>query len=74
MDVTRTDGGITVVNDAYNASPTSMAAALRSFRYLAADKRRIAVLGEMLELGDRSRRAEHQKVGRACRRRGTSTS
>jgi UDP-N-acetylmuramoyl-tripeptide--D-alanyl-D-alanine ligase len=63
MDVTRTDGGITVVNDAYNASPTSMAAALRSFRYLAGDKRRIAVLGEMLELGDHAR-AEHQKVGR----------
>ena len=63
MDVTRTDEGITVVNDAYNASPTSMAAALRSFRYLAADKRRIAVLGEMLELGDHAR-AEHQKVGR----------
>ncbi len=63
MDVTRTDGGITVVNDAYNASPTSMAAALRSFRYLAGDKRRIAVLGEMLELGNHAR-AEHQKVGR----------
>jgi UDP-N-acetylmuramoyl-tripeptide--D-alanyl-D-alanine ligase len=63
MEVTRTDEGITVVNDAYNASPTSMAAALRSFRYLAADKRRIAVLGEMLELGDHAR-AEHQKVGR----------
>jgi UDP-N-acetylmuramoyl-tripeptide--D-alanyl-D-alanine ligase len=63
MDVIRTDEGITVVNDAYNASPTSMAAALRSFRYLAADKRRIAVLGEMLELGGHAR-AEHQKVGR----------
>jgi UDP-N-acetylmuramoyl-tripeptide--D-alanyl-D-alanine ligase len=63
MDVTRTADGITVVNDAYNASPTSMAAALRSFRLLAAGKRRIAVLGEMLELGDHAR-AEHQKVGR----------
>jgi UDP-N-acetylmuramoyl-tripeptide--D-alanyl-D-alanine ligase len=63
MDVIRTDEGITVVNDAYNASPTSMAAALRSFRHLAADRRRIAVLGEMLELGDHAR-AEHQKVGR----------
>jgi UDP-N-acetylmuramoyl-tripeptide--D-alanyl-D-alanine ligase len=63
MDVTRTVEGITVVNDAYNASPTSMAAALRSFRHLAEGKRRIAVLGEMLELGDHAR-AEHQKIGR----------
>jgi UDP-N-acetylmuramoyl-tripeptide--D-alanyl-D-alanine ligase len=63
MDVTRTPEGITVVNDAYNASPTSMAAALRSFRHLAAGKRRIAVLGEMLELGDHSV-AEHERIGR----------
>jgi UDP-N-acetylmuramoyl-tripeptide--D-alanyl-D-alanine ligase len=42
-----------------------MAAALRSFRHLAAAKRkrRFAVLGEMLELGDHSR-AEHERVGR----------
>jgi UDP-N-acetylmuramoyl-tripeptide--D-alanyl-D-alanine ligase len=63
MDVTRTAEGITVVNDAYNASPTSMAAALRSFRHLASGSRHIAVLGEMLELGNHAR-AEHQKVGR----------
>ena len=65
MEVTRTPEGITVVNDAYNASPTSMAAALRSFRRLAAAKRkrRVAVLGEMLELGDHSR-AEHEAIGR----------
>jgi UDP-N-acetylmuramoyl-tripeptide--D-alanyl-D-alanine ligase len=63
MDVTRTPDGITVVNDAYNASPTSMAAALRSFRHLASGKRRLAVLGEMLELGDHSR-AEHEAIGR----------
>jgi UDP-N-acetylmuramoyl-tripeptide--D-alanyl-D-alanine ligase len=63
MDVTRTPAGITVVNDAYNASPTSMAAALRSFRRLAAGKRRVAVLGEMLELGDHSV-AEHERIGR----------
>jgi UDP-N-acetylmuramoyl-tripeptide--D-alanyl-D-alanine ligase len=62
MDITRTPEGIIVLNDAYNASPTSMAAALRSFRHLAG-KRRLAVLGEMLELGDHSR-AEHEAVGR----------
>jgi UDP-N-acetylmuramoyl-tripeptide--D-alanyl-D-alanine ligase len=63
MEVTRTAEGITIVNDAYNASPTSMAAALRSFRHLATGKRHIAVLGEMLELGSHAR-AEHQRIGR----------
>jgi UDP-N-acetylmuramoyl-tripeptide--D-alanyl-D-alanine ligase len=63
--VIRTPEGITVVNDAYNASPTSMAAALRSFRRVAVGKRkrRVAVLGEMLELGDHARE-EHERVGR----------
>jgi len=63
MDVTRTPDGLTVVNDAYNASPSSMAAALRSFARLAPKKRRVAVLGEMLELGEHAR-AEHEHIGR----------
>jgi UDP-N-acetylmuramoyl-tripeptide--D-alanyl-D-alanine ligase len=65
MDVIRTREGITVVNDAYNASPTSMVAALQSFRRVAVAKRkrRFAVLGEMLELGDHAR-AEHERIGR----------
>ena len=53
--------GCTVINDCYNAGPESMEAALR---VLGAKKaRRIAVLGDMLELGPRSQ-AEHYKVGR----------
>jgi UDP-N-acetylmuramoyl-tripeptide--D-alanyl-D-alanine ligase len=65
MDVIRTREGITVVNDAYNASPTSMAAALRSFRHISLGKRkrRVAVLGEMLELGDHAHE-EHERIGR----------
>jgi UDP-N-acetylmuramoyl-tripeptide--D-alanyl-D-alanine ligase len=51
MELTRTAGGITVLNDAYNASPTSMAAALRSLASLDAS-RRVAVVGLMAELGD----------------------
>lgn len=43
------DGGL-VINDSYNANPTSMAAALRSLAALRAD-RRVAVLGTMAELG-----------------------
>ena len=61
MQVTRTASGITVLNDAYNASPASMAAALEHLAHLRA--RRLAALGDMLELGDGSR-AGHREVGR----------
>ncbi|HET9731518.1 MAG TPA: UDP-N-acetylmuramoyl-tripeptide--D-alanyl-D-alanine ligase [Acidimicrobiales bacterium] len=50
MEVARTRSGATVVNDAYNANPASMAAALRSLASLPAG-RRVAVVGEMAELG-----------------------
>jgi UDP-N-acetylmuramoyl-tripeptide--D-alanyl-D-alanine ligase len=63
MDLVRTARGAVVLNDAYNASPTSTAAALRAFAALAVPGRRIAVLGEMLELGDASD-AEHEAIGR----------
>jgi UDP-N-acetylmuramoyl-tripeptide--D-alanyl-D-alanine ligase len=42
--------GITAFNDAYNANPTSMEASLRMFASLPG--RKVAVLGDMLELGD----------------------
>ncbi len=54
--------GVTVLNDAYNASPTSVAAALESFAHLAPGGRRIFVFGEMLELGDQGV-VEHTRVG-----------
>jgi UDP-N-acetylmuramoyl-tripeptide--D-alanyl-D-alanine ligase len=47
------DGGI-VINDAYNANPTSMRAALLDLVERAGDRRRVAILGEMAELGDGS--------------------
>ncbi|HLH99561.1 MAG TPA: UDP-N-acetylmuramoyl-tripeptide--D-alanyl-D-alanine ligase [Acidimicrobiales bacterium] len=50
MEMHHTAGGGTVVNDAYNANPASMAAALRSLATLPA-RRRVAVVGEMAELG-----------------------
>ncbi|MGI8751597.1 MAG: UDP-N-acetylmuramoyl-tripeptide--D-alanyl-D-alanine ligase [Acidimicrobiales bacterium] len=50
MEVRLAPAGGRVINDAYNANPTSMAAALRSLAALEAD-RRIAVLGIMAELG-----------------------
>ena len=50
MEVTRLPSGALLVNDAYNANPASMTAALEALRAAPA-KRRIAVVGPMLELG-----------------------
>jgi UDP-N-acetylmuramoyl-tripeptide--D-alanyl-D-alanine ligase len=59
---TRPDGAV-VVNDAYNANPESVAAALRALAAMTpSGGRSWAVLGEMLELGDASA-AEHHAVG-----------
>jgi UDP-N-acetylmuramoyl-tripeptide--D-alanyl-D-alanine ligase len=55
-----------VVNDAYNASPDSMFAALRHLAERAGDRRRIAILGEMAELGDAGR-GYHLAVGDLAR-------
>lgn len=63
MEVTESSGGVTVVNDAYNANPESVQAALRSLAAMSANRRAWAVLGEMLELGDASD-AEHAAIGR----------
>ncbi len=51
MELLETDDGITILNDAYNANPTSMRAALDALAHLTAKGRRIAVLGDMRELG-----------------------
>src|SRR5438552_15681710 len=50
MEVTHLPTGVTVLNDAYNANPASMAAALRTLA-TSRGRRRLAVLGEMRELG-----------------------
>lgn len=61
MEVTELASGAVLINDSYNANPMSMAAALRSLA--AVDRpRRVAVLGEMAELGDRTV-AEHAAIG-----------
>ena len=57
--------GLTFINDAYNANPTSMAGACRTFAHLATKGKRIAVLGDMLELGEYAPEA-HRLVGEMC--------
>ncbi|RBY85579.1 UDP-N-acetylmuramoyl-tripeptide--D-alanyl-D-alanine ligase [Blastococcus sp. TF02A-30] len=61
MEVTRRADGVTVVNDAYNANPESMRAALAALAGLPAT-RRVAVLGGMAELGADAD-AEHRRLG-----------
>ena len=46
--------GVTIINDAYNASPTSMKAAIDVMKQLTGFKRKIVVLGDILELGEYS--------------------
>jgi UDP-N-acetylmuramoyl-tripeptide--D-alanyl-D-alanine ligase len=55
-------GGGFVINDAYNANPVSMRAALLDLAERAEGRRRVAILGEMAELGDASERY-HRQVG-----------
>ena len=54
--------GATVVNDCYNANPLSMRAALDDLAMQATAGRRVAVLGDMLELGP-AERAHHREIG-----------
>jgi UDP-N-acetylmuramoyl-tripeptide--D-alanyl-D-alanine ligase len=57
--------GVLVVNDAYNASPASMEAALATFEGLKGPRRKILVLGDMLELGTFGPLAHRQALQRA---------
>ena len=61
MEVLEGSSGFTVVNDAYNANPESMRAALAALAALPGSGRRIAVLGVMAELGDEGP-AAHREV------------
>lgn len=62
MERTERTDGVTIINDAYNANPESMRAALRTLADLGRGRRTWAVLGAMLELGPDSIR-EHTAVG-----------
>ncbi|MFG3103164.1 UDP-N-acetylmuramoyl-tripeptide--D-alanyl-D-alanine ligase [Streptomyces sp. NPDC048182] len=71
MEVTERPDGVTVVNDAYNANPESMKAALRALVAMGKGRRTWAVLGQMAELGDEAL-AEHDAVGRLAVRLNVS--
>jgi UDP-N-acetylmuramoyl-tripeptide--D-alanyl-D-alanine ligase len=67
MELIETPDGLRVINDAYNANPSSVAAALRAARWMAGDGRCVAVLGQMAELGAIAAR-EHERVGELAAR------
>jgi UDP-N-acetylmuramoyl-tripeptide--D-alanyl-D-alanine ligase len=73
MQVSSVPGGVTLINDAYNANPDSMRAALETLAELGRRRggRSVAVLGEMRELGE-SGESAHEEVGRLVAALGVS--
>ncbi len=64
MQIVEGKNDSTIIDDTYNASPTAVIAALEVL-YTASASQRVAILGDMNELGDESA-ADHQQVGEAC--------
>lgn len=61
-EVIKRSDGVTIINDAYNASPTSMWAALELLGQLTGYRKKIAIVGDMLELGEQEI-AFHEQIG-----------
>ncbi|MGI5970340.1 MAG: UDP-N-acetylmuramoyl-tripeptide--D-alanyl-D-alanine ligase [Oscillospiraceae bacterium] len=64
MDIKSLKNGVILLDDAYNANPQSMRSGIMTLSNINA-ARRIAVLGDMLELGDRGP-AAHREIGKFC--------
>jgi UDP-N-acetylmuramyl pentapeptide synthase len=69
MQVLSLPGDIRVINDTYNANPGSMAAALETLMQVIQQGRALAVLGDMLEMGEESA-SLHKQVGRIAAKQG----
>ncbi|XVV14610.1 UDP-N-acetylmuramoyl-tripeptide--D-alanyl-D-alanine ligase [Actinoplanes sp. CA-131856] len=69
MDVFTRADGVTVIDDSYNANPSSTTAALQALAAMGEGKRTIAVLGYMAELGPHER-SGHEEVGRVAAQLG----
>ncbi len=69
MEITERADGVTIINDAYNANPESMRAALQALAVIGQGRRTWAVLGEMAELGELGQSA-HDQLGRLVVRLG----
>jgi UDP-N-acetylmuramoyl-tripeptide--D-alanyl-D-alanine ligase len=69
-DVPLAGGGL-LINDAYNANPDSMKAALKHLAATAGDRRRVAVLGDMAELGPGAP-GFHEEIGAEAARQGVA--
>ncbi len=68
-EVLRLPGGVTLLDDSYNSSPSALERALEIVRHATGSARKVAVLGEMLELGAHSARL-HARAGRAAAESG----
>jgi UDP-N-acetylmuramoyl-tripeptide--D-alanyl-D-alanine ligase len=71
MEVTRLPDGVTIVNDAYNANPDAMRAAIETLAVMAAGSRGLAVLGYMTELGPEADEL-HEAAGAQAARAGVT--
>jgi len=70
-ELLRLPGGITLIDDSYNSSPAALKRSLETVHAATGSARKIAVLGEMLELGSHAERL-HQECGRAAADAGLS--
>jgi UDP-N-acetylmuramoyl-tripeptide--D-alanyl-D-alanine ligase len=71
MEVHQVPGNVTIINDAYNANPESMTAALETLTAIPAAGKKVAVLGKMHELGDDSD-AIHAQIAKLAIKLGVS--
>ena len=69
MNIFTLSNGITVIDDSYNANPGSMEAAIKTLSELKATNRGILIAGDMLELGEHSKKM-HEKIGAFCAESG----